>query len=90
MNSQTTIRALSIEGFRAFLKKQTFELRRKNTPLSLAVFAPNAKGKSSMVDGLEFFFHEDGTIERLGKKKTDNQAGPKALAKEAQRHPARA
>ncbi len=63
-----TIERLTIAGFRAYLHEQEVTLRQHATPKSLAVFAPNAKGKSSLVDALEFFFSEDGTLERLGQR----------------------
>ena len=55
MTNPITIEAFKVQGFRAYLKLQSFELRRGNKPLSLAIFAPNAKGKSSLVDAFEYF-----------------------------------
>ena len=43
------IERLKVEGFRAYLQPQTISLSRGAVPLSLAVFAPNAGGKSSLV-----------------------------------------
>jgi hypothetical protein len=63
------IEAVRLEGFRAYLQSQTFPLWRGKTPLSLAVFAPNAKGKSGLVDGFEFYFSDNATLERLGNRK---------------------
>ena len=74
-----TIERLSIAGFRAYLREQEVALRQGARPKSLAVFAPNAKGKSSLVDALEFFFSEDGTLERLGQRRSGRQAGREAL-----------
>ena len=74
-----TIERLTIAGFRAYLHEQEVTLRQHATPKSLAVFAPNAKGKSSLVDALEFFFSEDGTLERLGQRRSGRQAGREAL-----------
>ncbi len=42
MDSPITIEALRLEGFRAYLQPQKVQLSRGKTPLSLAVFAPNA------------------------------------------------
>ena len=67
---------LSLQGFRAYLAQKSFDLRPGK---SLAVFAPNAKGKSSLVDAIEVFFSESGTLKRLGPKKSDTKAGPEAL-----------
>ncbi len=74
-----TVSEISIAGFRAFLQPQSFTLRRGDTPLSLAVFAPNAKGKSSLVDAIEFFFSSDGTLARLGLRRSGTHAGRDAL-----------
>ena len=74
-----TIEALKLEGFRAFLQPQTITLHRGKTPLSLAVFAPNAKGKSSLVDAFEYYFSEDATLARLGKRSAQTHAGPLAM-----------
>ena len=79
MSEKITISDISISGFRAFLEPQSFSLRSKNRPLSLAIFAPNVRGKSSFVDALEFFFSSDGTLKRLGIKKSGTQAGREAL-----------
>src|SRR5660398_22556 len=74
-----TIEALRIEGFRAYLQPQTVNLCRGKTPLSLAVFAPNAKGKSSLVDAFEYYFSDEATLARLGKRQAQTHAGPRAL-----------
>jgi hypothetical protein len=74
-----SIDQLMISGFRAYLKEQIFKLSENGKPRSLAVFAPNAKGKSSLVDALEFFFSADGTLERLGQRRSGTKAGPEAL-----------
>lgn len=70
------VQEISLQGFRAYLAKQSFDLRQGK---SLAVFAPNARGKSSLVDAIDFFFSDSGTISKLGLKKSDTQAGPEAL-----------
>lgn len=72
----TRLIEISLQGFRAYLAPQSFDLRPGK---SLAVFAPNAKGKSSLVDAIEVFFSESGTLTRLGLKKSDTKAGPEAL-----------
>jgi recombinational DNA repair ATPase RecF len=68
---------LELSGFRAFLEPQRFHF---GTKRCLAVFAPNGSGKSSIVDALEFMVSEDGTLERLGLRAINNQAGIGALA----------
>jgi DNA repair exonuclease SbcCD ATPase subunit len=67
---------LQLSGFRAYLVPKTFEFASKRC---LAVFAPNASGKSSIIDALEFMFSSDGTLERLGMRTIHNQAGAAAL-----------
>ena len=72
-----TVTSIKISGFRAYLHQAEFNLKTKS---SLAIFAPNAHGKSSFVDAFEFIFSEEGTLRRLGLKKINNFAGPEALA----------
>lgn len=79
MSQMITIEAFKLEGFRAYLQPQIVSLLRGNKPLSLAVFAPNAKGKSSLVDAFEYYFSEEATLTRLGKRSHQSYAGPKAL-----------
>ena len=74
------IEKLELQGFRAYLKPQTLTLASGKTPLSLAIFAPNAKGKSSLVDSFEYYFSEDATLKRLGKRASQTHAGPTAIA----------
>lgn len=77
MADPTLLHSLTIEGFRAYLQPKTFDFSKKP---SLAIFAPNGLGKSSVIDALEFLFSEHGTLERLGQRTLNNQAGPSALA----------
>lgn len=73
----TLFHTLTLEGFRAYLQPKTFDLSKKPC---LAIFAPNGLGKSSVIDALEFLFSEHGTLDRLGQRTLNNQAGPPALA----------
>ncbi|MGB7374178.1 AAA family ATPase [Pontixanthobacter sp.] len=77
MADPTLFSSLTLEGFRAYLQPKTFDLSKKPC---LAIFAPNGLGKSSVIDSLEFLFSEHGTLERLGQRTLNNQAGPPALA----------
>lgn len=77
MADATLFHSLTLEGFRAYLQPKTFDLSKKPC---LAIFAPNGLGKSSVIDALEFLFSEHGTLERLGQRTLNNQAGPPALA----------
>ena len=74
-----SLERVKVEGFRAYLQPQTISLTGGATPLSLAVFAPNAGGKSSLVDSFEFYFSEDATLKRLGKRTFQSHAGPLAI-----------
>ena len=77
MVDPTLFHSLTLEGFRAYLQPKTFDFSKKP---SLAIFAPNGFGKSSAIDALEFLFSEHGTLERLGQRTLNNQAGPSALS----------
>ncbi|AHM05765.1 hypothetical protein roselon_03510 [Roseibacterium elongatum DSM 19469] len=76
MADPTFFNSLTLEGFRAYLQPKTFDFSKKPC---LAIFAPNGKGKSSVIDAIEFLFSENGTLERLGQRTLNNQAGPPAL-----------
>lgn len=71
------LQSLELAGFRAYLQPKTFDFSKKRC---LAIFAPNGSGKSSVIDALEFMFSKDGTLDRLGQRAINNQAGPGALA----------
>jgi hypothetical protein len=71
------IETLGLTAFRAFLQPKTFDFSKKRC---LAIFAPNGNGKSSVIDALEFMFSKDGTLDRLGLRTINNQAGFIALA----------
>lgn len=74
-----TIEKIRLSGFRAYLEPKVIDLGSKRGPLSLAVFAPNGKGKSSLVDSLEYYFSRGGTLEILGQKATGTKGGISAL-----------
>ena len=79
MPDRCFIQSLTLQGFRAYLEPQTFDLKNKR---SLAIFAPNGYGKSGVIDALEFLVSDDGTLDRLGKFRSvnSNQAGYTALS----------
>jgi hypothetical protein len=79
MDKPITLEAVQLVGFRAYLQPHIVHLCRGNAPLSLAVFAPNAKGKSSLVDAFEFYFSDDATLNRLGIQAAERYAGRAAL-----------
>lgn len=76
------LQSLGLSGFRAYLQPKTFDFSKKRC---LAIFAPNGSGKSSVIDALEFMFSKDGTLERLGQRTINNQAGPVAMAHNCRR-----
>ncbi len=71
------LQSLGLTGFRAYLQPKTFDFSKKRC---MAIFAPNGSGKSSVIDALEFMLSKEGTLERLGQRAINNQAGPIALA----------
>ena len=77
MAESVIIEQIDLQGFRGFLKPQSIVVR-KSHQNSLAIFAPNGNGKSSLVDALEYYFKEGtATLDRLGVKATDKKAGRK-------------
>jgi DNA repair exonuclease SbcCD ATPase subunit len=79
MSSQITIERIAVAGFRAYLAEQVFHLNQAGNPKSLAILAPNAKGKSGFVDALEFYFSSDGTLARFGERASGTHAGREPL-----------
>ena len=79
MTTPVSIESLDIQGFRAYLRHQAFSFYQGNKPSNLAIFAPNAKGKSSLIDAFEYYFSPDATLARLGRRVAQAQAGPAAL-----------
>ena len=73
------IEKMELQGFRVFLQKQTLSLASNGAPLSLAIFGPNARGKSSLVDSIEYYFSSDSTLERLGRRTLQTRVGPIAV-----------
>ena len=73
------IEKVELQGFRAFLLPLTLKLSSGKANLSMAIFGPNAIGKSSLVDAFEYYFSEDGTLKRLGLRSMQTHAGPIAL-----------
>lgn len=71
------LQSLHLAAFRGYLQPKEFNFTKKRC---LAIFAPNGYGKSSVIDALEFMFSREGTLERLGQRAINNQAGPLALA----------
>jgi len=69
---------LSIEGVKGVLDRAgDFKLARKRSPRSLAIYAPNACGKSGYADAVEYLFSKDGGVEHLGRGGADSECGGK-------------
>lgn len=75
MTEPITIEEIELQGFRAFRKPQSVLLHEKRKK-SLAIFAPNGAGKSSLVDALEYYVADKATLDRLGKRASGTLAGP--------------
>jgi hypothetical protein len=56
------IRRLELTAFRAYLVPAAFDFSKKKC---LGILGANRLGKTSLVDGFEFLFSDDGTLERL-------------------------
>ena len=78
MTDPITIEKIELAGFRAFLSPQPILLHNKKQT-NTAIFGKNGTGKSSLVDSLEYYFSEKGTLNILGKKQTGSLAGPMAI-----------
>lgn len=65
----TFVKSIVISGIKGIPDRPEdwqLSLFKKSRPLSLAIFAPNACGKSSITDAIEYLFSEDGTVQHLG------------------------
>lgn len=81
MATPPRLKKLTLSGFRAYLSEQNIDFGKSGN--SLVVAAPNGKGKSSLVDAIEFLFSKEGLVERLGKVRSGTQAGKDALVHHA-------
>ena len=69
------IARLSVCGVKGILDKSgDFDLR---TGRSIAVYAPNACGKSGYADAIKYLFSKDGAVEHLGQGDADSEHGGK-------------
>jgi hypothetical protein len=73
------VEKIAVQGFRGFLDQREFQLAAGKRPLSVCIFGDNGTGKSSVGDAVEFFFSPDGVLTRLGKARTENNAGISAI-----------
>lgn len=71
------IKRIKLSGFRGILTPQELKLCDSGgTPTSLAVYGLNSSGKSSFVDGLEWFLSETSEIEWLRREDAKSNAYP--------------
>jgi hypothetical protein len=70
---------ITIQGVKGILKPIEVSLGKVSKPCSLAIFAPNACGKSGIADALEYFFNEKGEVDHLGIKGDSERGGKPAL-----------
>jgi hypothetical protein len=69
---------LGIRGIKGVLDRAgDFELAKKRSPRSVAIYARNACGKSGYADAVEYLFSEDGGVAHLGKGGPDSECGGK-------------
>jgi len=69
---------LSIQGVKGVLDRAgDFRLAKKRSPRSIAIYAPNACGKSGYADAVEYLFSEDGSVGHFGKGGADSERGGK-------------
>lgn len=72
---------LSIQGMKGILDRGgDFELARERSPRSIAIYAPNACGKSSYADAVEYLFSEEGSVGHLGTGEASERGGRQALS----------
>ena len=69
------INHLSVKGVKGILDRAgDFDLREGK---SIAIYAPNAYGKSGYADAVEYLFSQEGAVEHLGKGGADSERGGK-------------
>lgn len=70
------VRRINLSGFRGILNPQDLNLTVKgsNEPNSLVLFGLNSSGKTSFVDGLEWFLSQDSKIEWLQREEAKEKA----------------
>ncbi len=77
------IKKIKLSGFRGILNLQELDLAIKGSkePRSLVLFGLNSSGKTSFVDGLEWFLSESNKIEWLRRDEAEEKAYPHQAAK---------
>lgn len=77
------IKRIKLSGFRGILNSQELNLTIKGSkePSSLVLFGLNSSGKTSFVDGIEWFLSKENKIEWLRRDEAEEKAYPHQAAK---------
>src|SRR3989338_10675336 len=72
------VNKIKLSGFRGIFNPQELDLTIKGNkePRSLVLFGLNSSGKTSFVDGLEWFLSEENKIEWLKRQDAEEKAYP--------------
>lgn len=78
------LRKIKLSGFRGILNPHELDLTVKGSkePLSFVLYGLNSSGKTSFVDGLEWFLSENNKIEWLRRDEAEEKAYPHQAAKD--------
>lgn len=78
------VNKIKLSGFRGIFNPQELDLTIKGNkePRSLALFGLNSSGKTSFVDGLEWFLSEENKIAWLRRDEAEEKAYPHQAAKD--------
>src|SRR3990167_3921241 len=78
------LKRIKLSGFRGILNPQAIDLavRVSKEPRSLVLFGLNSSGKTSFVDGLEWFLSEESKIDWLRRDEAEEKAYPHQAAKD--------
>jgi len=80
------VKKIKLSGFRGMLKPHDLDLTNKGVsiPRSLVLYGMNSSGKTSFVDGLEWFLSQNNEIEWLNRADAKARAYPHQEAKEGE------
>lgn len=83
-NVMLKVNKIKLSGFRGIFNPQELDLVIKGNkePRSLALFGLNSSGKTSFVDGLEWFLSEENKIAWLRRDEAEEKAYPHQAAKD--------
>lgn len=80
------VKRIKLSGFRGMLKPQELDFIRKGAsiPCPLVLYGLNSSGKTSFVDGLEWFLSPQNEIEWLNREDAKQRAYPHQAAKDGE------